>query len=172
MGQGHHCRPNPPLSRMTLGHWSPGRGQLCSVTFLPQVLKKISPRDIYMVIKMSRQGKPTWNTALILSVSNFLYGKNEWWKNNWKISLVDCVTFPSLCVVVCVFACVYFRKWLPEIPQAADWSTPWIIGELTPPPRQDVAVSSYTFILKLYKSQCPVQKRVIAGRSLQRDWMW
>ena len=53
------------------------------------------------------------------------------------------VTFPSLCVVVCVFACVYFRKWLPENPQAADWSTPGLIGELTPPPRQDTAVSSY-----------------------------
>ena len=52
----------------------------------------------------------------------------------------------------------YFRKWLPEIPQAADWSTPGLIGELTPPPCQDTAVSSYTFIQKLYKSQCSVQE--------------
>ena len=71
------------------------------------------------------------------------------------------VTFPRLCVVVCVFACVYFRKWLPEIPQAADWSTPGLIGELTPPPCQDAAVSNYPFNLKLYKSQCSVQEREI-----------
>jgi hypothetical protein len=36
-----------------------------------------------MDIKMSRLGKPTENTTLILSVSNIPYGKNEWWKNDW-----------------------------------------------------------------------------------------
>jgi hypothetical protein len=37
-----------------------------------------------MGVKMSRQQKPTRNTALILSVSKIGYWKNEWWKNNWN----------------------------------------------------------------------------------------
>ena len=71
----------------------------------------------------------------------------------------------------------YFRKWLPEIPQAADWSTPGLIGELTPPPSQDTAVSNYPFLLKLYKSQCSVQEREIlevgiAERHFAREFFW
>ena len=37
-----------------------------------------------MVIKTSCEGKPTRNTALILSVTKIPYGKNGCWKNDWN----------------------------------------------------------------------------------------
>jgi hypothetical protein len=75
--------------------------------------------------------------------------------------IIACYVPQFMCCSLCICMCFFFRKWLPEIPQAADWSTPWLIGELTPPPRQDTAVSNYPFLQKLYKSQCSAQEREI-----------
>ena len=51
------------------------------------------------------------------------------------VSVCGCVMFPSLCVVVGLYVCV-FQEMASWNPKAADWPAPSLIGALTPPSQQ------------------------------------
>ena len=60
----------------------------------------------------------------------------QWKDSLWgRVSLYITVTFPSFCVVVGLYVCV-FQEMASWHPKAADWSAPSLSGALTPPSRQ------------------------------------